>query len=239
MVVSSEMGEVLMLARAMTRIAATRRQEPPAMPRSPRRRQRAGSPTASDHGPDHRHMPVRSPNGDLVRPADLVVNTVPDPDRPNTPATIRRARVRDPVRAMVAAGAPYRMLLAAERFRQDIERAAASKVPSQLRPRITIGNGGGDPVPTNALLAQARVAKAWQAVGLVYAGIMSWCVVPKPASAGHTFGTIDGYAECRNMRRQRASDLLQDALTRLADHYQLGHPETPRELRLTREGERG
>jgi hypothetical protein len=204
------------------------------MPRTPRRRQRAASPY--DHGPEHRLRPVLAPSGAIVRPADLVVTDATDPDQPKAPHPIRRARVRDPVRSMVAAGAPYRLLLAAERFRRDIERAAASRVPSQLRPRIGYSTGQGNPEPTGALMAQERVAAAWQAVGLVHAGIMSWCVVPKPAAAGHTFGTLDGYAECRGVRRSRASDLLQDALGRLADHYQLGHPETPRELRLTREG---
>lgn len=201
------------------------------------RRKRTAPPF--DHGPEHRHRAIYTPDGFILRPADLVVVDAPDPAAPTSSATIRRARVRDPVRAMVAAGAPYRILLAAERFRLDLERAAAYRVPSQLRPRITVAQmthttTGREPPST--LMAKERVYRAWQAIGITHSGIISWCVVPKPASHGHTFGTLDGYAECRGIRRQRASDLLVEALSRLADHYNLGHPKTPREIRLTREG---
>lgn len=190
---------------------------------------------ASDYGPDHRLRSMHAPDGTILRPADIIVETVPDPEAPKTAATIRRGRVRDPVRAIVVAGAPYRLLLAAERFRRDIERAKGASPPSQLRPRIARGNGDS-PEPGRALIAQHRVAEAHQAVGLLYAGIMSWCVIPKDSAHGHTFGTLDGYAECKGMRRQRAADMLRDALSRLADHYGLGDHETPRDLRLTREG---
>jgi len=203
------------------------------------RTRRKPGPARFDHGPDHRLRAIHAPDGTVLRPADLVVVDAPDPAAPTSAATIRRARVRDPVRSMVAAGAPYRLLLAAERFRLDLERAAAYRVPSQLRPRITVAQittGTTTRDPPSALMAKDRAERAWQAIGFTHSGIVSWCVVPKPASEGHTFGTLDGYAECNGMRRQRASDLLAEALSRLADHYNLGHPETPREIRLTREG---
>lgn len=202
-----------------------------------RRKPRAASPF--DHGPDHRLRAIHATDGTVLRPADLVVVDAPDPAAPTSAATIRRARVRDPVRSMVAAGAPYRLFLAAERFRRDLEWAEAYRVPSQLRPRITVAHQThqttGRELPS-ALMAGDRVRQAWQAIGMVYGGIVSWCVVPKPADQGHTFGTLDGYATEKRMRRQDASALLGEALARLADHYGYGHPETPREIRLTREG---
>lgn len=204
-----------------------------------KRTRRRSEPARYDHGPEHRFRAIHATDGTVLRPADLVVVDAPDPAAPKSSGTIRRARVRDPVRAMVAAGAPYRILLAAERFRLDIEQAAAYRAPSQLRPRITVAQMNHSTTgrePPSALMAKERAERAWKAIGLTHSGIVSWCVVPKAASEGHTFGTLDGYAECKGMRRQRASDLLAEALSRLADHYNLGHPETPREIRLTREG---
>ncbi|MBX6382094.1 MAG: hypothetical protein IRZ07_03835 [Microbispora sp.] len=169
----------------------------------------------------------------------LEIVDAPDPDRPRTGAKIRRAQVYDPVKAAVRAWAkdrsrrsPYRCYLAAERFRADLARAAAdTPIPSHLRPRIAAGgNGDAERRGVDWLAAKERVAAAWQAIGLAASGVVSWCVVPKPAGEGRAYGTLEGYDECRGWRKGRASEELESALHRLADHYRIGTPDMPRDF---------
>lgn len=154
-----------------------------------------------------------------------------DPNR-----IIRRARVADPLRRMVAAGMPYRCWLAAERLREDIEAAQAKRgVKSQLRPGLRVGPPAGYDMPVGALAAAARVRRAWQVIGLADAGVISWCVVPKlDEGGGPLFGTLTDYARCKAIRKERASEALVSALHRLANHYGYGNPEAPRGFAGTR-----
>lgn len=174
---------------------------------------------ATDVGPRHQHISGR-----------LEVVQAPDPEQPKG-ATIRRAQVADPVKAMVHRGMAYRCYLAAEQFRRDMEMAEAdARIPSQLRPSIPGGASSDDRRGVDWVAAQQRVHTAWRIVGMVAAGVVSWCVVPRPCDHGRAFGTLRDYAACKGIRRQRAADTLEAALTRLADHYDLGRSDPPRDF---------
>lgn len=188
------------------------------------------APDAAELGPMHQR------EGTAARPGLRRLEVVYGPDAgeggdPNR--TVRRARVADPLRRMVRAGMRYRCMLAADRFRHDLEQAQAMRgVGSQLRPRIAVGPPAGADMPLGALAAQARVRRAWQAIGLDLSGVFAWCVVPRPeADGGPRYRTIEGYALMARLRRQRAAEMLDAALHRLADHYDLGDPDPPPEFR--------
>ena len=189
-----------------------------AMKRKP---QLARRETSSDFGPQAR----------LLR-QDVVVIDAPDPDQPKG-VMIRRAQLHDPVRASVARGGmPYRCYLAAEKFRQDYRLSEAdARIPSQLRPRIVAGGLGGDAPPVNWIAAKGRVGQALRVVGLQAQGVFWWCVVPRPAGDGRTFGLLTDYDTTRGWRKGSAADQLSAALTRLSDHYKLIDHNVPKDFR--------
>lgn len=163
---------------------------------------------AADHGPAHQRRSRR-----------LEVVEGVDPEHPSG-VSIRRARVRDPLRRMVRTGyLEYRCFLAAERFRADLE-AANGAVDSPF------ASGGSAPPWQRTNLRPRQIAairaamRAWQdAIGLVAAGVVSWVVV--------SHGTVRDYEACRRMRNGEAGRMLRDALIRLADLYGVAACEPP------------
>jgi hypothetical protein len=59
-----------------------------------------------------------------------------------------------------------------------------------------------------------RVRGALQTVGLALGGVLSWVVISR--------GTISNYAEVKQVRKQRACEMLDACLDRLADFYSRG-----------------
>ncbi|WP_424139380.1 hypothetical protein [Roseomonas chloroacetimidivorans] len=78
-------------------------------------------------------------------------------------------------------------------------------------------------MPDHQRQAMRRAQDAWQkAIGLIASGVVSWVVISN--------GTLDDYASCKGMRRQTAAETLGDALDRLADFYQVGDVQPPKEF---------
>ncbi len=153
---------------------------------------------AVDHGP-----------AIMIRRGEIVREDRADPDNANR--TVAGTSRRDGLRTMWAKGlidgAEWH---AATRFRDDLELASGAR-PNQ-------GDNGG--VRSTArhyepgiaqIDAQTRVTGAWQAVGLVLTGVVSWVIVSR--------GTLSDYAECKGVRKERACQMLSTGLARLVVFY--------------------
>lgn len=146
-----------------------------------------------------------------------------DPDDKNeraaTPQQVRGARRVDPLRDMRDRGtvtlAQWR---AAEAFRDDLALAAGARLGAPNLTGVRSADGAAGPAAAQ-LDAQWRVREAWRAIGLTRSGVVSWCVV--------SYGTLDGYARAKRVRRQTAGDMLQAALDDL-DRFYDRKPEPPR-----------
>lgn len=184
--------------------------------------QRAAGVAPIEAHPDHRDDRLKGADHGATHQRKSRRLEVVEAVDPNQPAgvSIRRARVRDPLRRMVRTGRlPFRSYLAAEQFRSDLE-AANGAVDSEHAP------GGASPPWSRTHLrplqyaAAQRLRVAWQTViGLIAGGVFSWVVV--------SHGSLDDYEACRGMRKGQAGRTLRDALERLADHYGLPDSEPP------------
>ena len=164
-----------------------------------------------------------------------VVDATDAGENANPHGLVRRAQVKDPIRRAVRKGQlRYRCFLAADKFRDDMELAdGAGSIGSQIRPRITNDRGApGDRYGyTGAIAAKESVRRAWQAIGLRLSSIVAWCVVPKPeGDGGPRYGTVRGYEECNRLKHGKGGEMLRDALEKLADHYGLDDPPTPKDF---------
>lgn len=177
-----------------------------------------------DTGPAHQRRSRR-----------LIVVDAVDPAQPTGPR-IRRARLRDPLRRMVRTGAiEYRLYVAADEFREDLERADGVRDQAEALARALSRLATGLPAPPplhphsyshegvpGQWTSQQRVQKAWQqAIGLVAAGVVHWVVISR--------GTLTDYATCKGVRRSAAAATLKSALGRLADFYGIGDVTPPPE----------
>lgn len=192
------------------------------------RAQRVGSGGTIMAGDQYRGTGAQRASGRLE-----TVDTWDAGEGANPHGTIRRAQVKDPIRRAVRKEQlRYRHFLAADKFRDDLELAmGGGSIGSQIRPRITNDRGApGDRYGyTGAITARENVRRAWQAIGLRLAGIVAWCVVPKPeGDGGPRYGSVRDYEECNRLKHGKGGDMLRDALTKLADHYGLDDPPTPK-----------
>jgi hypothetical protein len=184
-----------------------------------------------DQGPDV------GPAHQYRAPARLETVYAVDPSQPTGPR-IRRARTKDPLRRMVKVNAiDYRLYVAADSFREDLERAEGGKDMGEALARALSRAATETPSPAPSpwqrsnhmapgqWTAQRRVQRAWrEAIGLVASGVFHWVVV--------SCGTLKDYADCKGIRRSAAMETLKDALDRLADFYAVGDVTPPPEWEL-------
>jgi hypothetical protein len=126
----------------------------------------------------------------------------------------------------------YRLYVAADSFRQDLERAEGGKDMGEALARALSRAATETPSPAPSpwqrsnhmapgqWVAQRRVQRAWrEAIGLVAAGVFHWVVV--------SCGTLADYTTCKGIRKGEAAKTLKDALERLADFYAVGDVQPP------------
>jgi len=173
------------------------------------RRPPAAHPDAIDYGP----ALTRDARGNLVswRGAALVdVDTRPDGDHPTR--EVVGARRRDGLIDLYTRGSLDRAQFAAfARFRDDLSRADGARAhddDSGVRAAFSAASYG----PGDAQLdASARVAGAWQAMGLIAAGVVSWVVV--------SAGSVRDYETCKRQRNGSGAAMLRAAADRLIAYY--------------------
>jgi hypothetical protein len=164
-----------------------------------------------DYGPGIRLRPIRARRqSDLLREADVEIETGADPARPNI--TVSRARRCDPLVKLHKAGTiAGRHVDAAEMLRHHLEAAETGggggglseiHLPAHQRVGITDWQ----------LTARGWVRKALGAVAPNNRPMLLWTV------AG---GNVAGFAAFSHMRHTEASDRLKAGLAELADHYGL------------------
>jgi hypothetical protein len=178
----------------------------------------------ADLGPAHQRRSRR-----------LIAVDAVDPAQPKGPR-IRRARLRDPLRRMVKTGAiDYRLYVAADEFREDLDRADGVRDQAEALARALSRMATGLPAPPprhphthsnegapGQWAAQQRVQRAWrQAIGLVAAGVFHWVVISR--------GTLTDYTKVKGLRNGAAGVTLKAALERLADFYGVGDVTPPPE----------
>jgi hypothetical protein len=126
----------------------------------------------------------------------------------------------------------YRLYVAADSFREDLERAEGGRDMGEALARALSRAATETPSPTPSpwqrsnhmapgqWSAQRRVQRAWrEAIGLVASGVFHWVVI--------SCGTLTDYALCKGIRRSTAAETLKDALERLADFYAVGDVTPP------------
>lgn len=166
-------------------------------------------------GPDFGPAVVRKPSGALRHlplANQVVIEDRPDPSQPDrgrTPITVRGARRYDGILAMFGSRSPQ--FIAAERFRDDCAKAGGARAEAgeaSVRLAFDPGRYG----PSDAQIdAQARARAAWQAMGLVATGVVSWVVLGN--------GSLATYEQAKGGKKGRASMILGAALDRLVAHY--------------------
>ncbi|MFH5949366.1 hypothetical protein [Roseomonas xinghualingensis] len=180
-----------------------------------------------DVGPSFQHRPA----------GRLETVYAVDPTQPKGPR-IRRARTKDPLRRMVKVGAiDYRLYVAADSFREDLERSEGGRDMGEALARALSRAATDTPSPAPApwlrsnhmapgqWSAQRRVQRAWrEAIGIIAGGVFSWVVI--------SCGTLTDYATCKGIPRADATQTLKDALARLADFYAIGDVTPPPEWEL-------
>lgn len=165
-----------------------------------RRRHRAAIPLeAFDVGPRLR-----------VARGELRVEDAADPDNPNR--TIRRARVEwVPDRLLADGTIEQHHHHAATRYAVSYERGPmGAREQTSLGIRLPRAAPAGLPVGRH--MATRDYQLATQAVGILLAPALAWCVIGR--------GTLAGWAECRGWADTgRATGYLLAALDRLTEHY--------------------
>jgi hypothetical protein len=141
---------------------------------------------------------------------DVVREDRPDPEAPKR--TIRGGRRMDGLLDMhTRKQITDAQWTGAERFRDDLAVSQGARIQAdQAGIRVVFSASRYGPTERQ-LDAQARVRGAWQATGLALAGVVSWVIV--------SGASVSDYAQAKAMRKQRACDMLDAALDRLAVFY--------------------
>lgn len=161
-----------------------------------------------DRGHSIQHMLIRDGQGHVLRPVELAVEEVRDPDNPKRRQ--RRARRSDPLVALRRAGSISRRGWdAGERYRRDLE---GTRVPIRVGVPLAAGQGAqaGQPF-ISQVKAWTKVRRALAVVPPHSRAVLDWVVAGR--------GTITGYAAECHVCHSTASTWLSHALEHLADHY--------------------
>jgi hypothetical protein len=145
----------------------------------------------------------------VVREADISIEDAPDPRNPRI--IVRRARRTDSLHVLWRMGTiDHRQIDAGERLRWSMERSLAplpgiaqSEVHTSPFSRVVIAQG--------QLKAVRQVRHAGEAMGRCRTAVL-WILMG---------GSINGLAAWARCHKTTASELVQDGLDLLADHYGL------------------
>lgn len=174
----------------------------------------------ADYGPAYTRSNARPIPAWTGAATGLVLDDIADIARPDSRHTVRVARRRDPLIALLEPrkdGPGRDQFLCAERFRSDI--AIADGVGGQSDGVVVQGGAGGIG-PTGTMIdASARVRAAWEAIrapsnqsdvaDVIRCVVLAWA-------------TLDAYrAAGRCVRRGTLREALDVGLRRLVSHYEL------------------
>jgi hypothetical protein len=166
-----------------------------------------GRTESGDFGPGIRQSTIRD-GGIMLRAADVQLEYGPDPDKPN--ATVRRARLADPLEVLyLAATISGRQMDAGKELRSQVE-AVQGGIPcaSNAAPRGSGGSKAG--ISEWQVDACKRARQALAAVPKASRPVVLWVVLG---------GTLDGFAAFAHVRRRDAARHLPEGLEAIADHF--------------------